>query len=251
MTARFALTIEYDGAPYFGWQSQPNGPTIQQAVQEAVHKITGETTIVYAAGRTDAGVHARAMQAHVDIKKLITPVRLMAAINAMLRPQPIAIIGCRNVPDDWHARFSCSGRRYQYRICNRKAPLALEHGKVWRIGRPLNADAMHDAAQILLGLHDFTTFRSAHCQSASPIKSLDRLDVHRDGDHVIIDASARSFLHHQVRSMVGCLSFVGIGKWTAADLQHALDAKDRNALAQNAPPDGLYFMDAVYALAEE
>jgi tRNA pseudouridine38-40 synthase len=243
---RFALTIEYDGGPYWGWQRQSGGPSVQQSIEEAIAKITSETVNVYAAGRTDAGVHALAMCAHVDIEKAFQPFRLMAAINAHLRPQPIAIRDCKIVPDDWHARHSCIRRSYEYRITNRAAPLALEQGKAWRIAKPLDAEAMHDAAQILVGLHDFTTFRSVHCQSASPIKSLDRLDVHRDGEHVLIEASARSFLHHQVRSMVGCLSFIGTGKWTKADLKSALEACDRGALALNAPPDGLYFMGAEY-----
>jgi tRNA pseudouridine38-40 synthase len=244
--SRFALTIEYDGTPYWGWQRQKGGPTIQQAIEEAITKITGEKAGVHGAGRTDAGVHALAMHAHVDIARPFDPFRLMAAINAHLRPQPIAITNAVRVADDWHARFTCLGRSYEYRIANRHAPLALEQGKVWRIPKPLDADAMHDAAQILIGLHDFTTFRSVHCQSASPLKSLDRLDVRRVGDHVIIEAAARSFLHHQVRSMVGCLSYVGSGKWSKADLQTALDARDRKALGKNAPPDGLYFTGAVY-----
>jgi tRNA pseudouridine38-40 synthase len=244
--SRFALTIEYDGEPYWGWQRQKGGPTIQQAIEEAITKITGEKAGVHGAGRTDAGVHALAMQAHVDIARPFDPFRLMAAINAHLRPQPIAITHARRVADDWHARFTCLGRSYEYRIANRHAPLALEQGKVWRIPKPLDAEAMHDAAQILIGLHDFTTFRSVHCQSASPVKSLDRLDVRRIGDHIIIEAAARSFLHHQVRSMVGCLSYVGSGKWSKADLQAALDACDRKALGKNAPPDGLYFTGAVY-----
>jgi tRNA pseudouridine38-40 synthase len=243
---RFALTIEYDGGPYWGWQRQNGGPSVQQSIEEAIAKITSETVNVYAAGRTDAGVHALAMCAHVDIEKSFQPFRLMAAINAHLRPQPIAIRDVRIVPDDWHARYSCIRRSYEYRIANRAAPLALEQGKAWRIAKPLDAEAMHDAAQILVGLHDFTTFRSVHCQSASPLKSLDRLDVHREGEHVLIEATARSFLHHQVRSMVGCLSFVGSGKWTKTDLKSALEARDRGALALNAPPDGLYFTGAEY-----
>jgi tRNA pseudouridine38-40 synthase len=244
--SRFALTIEYDGTPYWGWQRQKGGPTIQQAIEEAITKITGEKAGVHGAGRTDTGVHALAMHAHVDIVRPFDPARLMPAINAHLRPQPIAITHCQRVADDWHARFTCLGRSYEYRIANRRPPLALEQGKVWRIARPLDADAMHEAAQLLVGAHDFTTFRSAHCQSASPLKSLDRLDVRRVADHIIIEANARSFLHHQVRSMVGCLSFVGSGKWSNADLQAALDARDRKALAMNAPPDGLYFTGAVY-----
>jgi tRNA pseudouridine38-40 synthase len=170
----------------------------------------------------------------------------MEALNALLKPQPVSITACAIVPDDWHARFSCLGRDYRYRIVNRRAPLALEAGHAWRIAPALDSDAMHEAAQILVGKHDFTTFRSAHCQAESPIKTLDRLDVRREGDKVVIEASARSFLHHQVRSMVGCLSMVGQGQWSAYDLRAALEAKDRAALGLNAPPDGLYFVSARY-----
>jgi tRNA pseudouridine38-40 synthase len=244
---RFRLTVEFDGRPYMGLQRQAHGPTIQAAIEDAVHAITGETVTMHAAGRTDAGVHARAMTAHVDVEKAMTPHQIMAAINAKLRPQPIAILAADIVPDDWHARFSCTGRRYAYHIINRTPPLTLDQGRAWRIGQPLDADAMQDAAQHLVGQHDFTTFRSAHCQSASPIKSLDRLDVERESDRVIIHAAARSFLHHQVRSMVGCLALVGRGAWTGDDLKAALVARDRAALGHNAPPDGLYFMEAVYA----
>lgn len=243
---RFALTIEFDGGPYMGWQRQDHGPTVQGAVEEAINKVTGEQVLVYSAGRTDAGVHALGMRAHVDIEKDISAFRLTGAINAHLVPHPIAIIGCEVVPDEWHARYTCTGRAYEYRIVNRRAPLTIERGRAWRIGQVLDADAMHEAAQLLVGLHDFTTFRSAHCQSASPVKTLDRLNVRREGEHVIIEAAALSFLHHQVRSMVGCLAAVGRGRWSAADLKAALDAKDRGALAENAPPDGLYFMRATY-----
>jgi tRNA pseudouridine38-40 synthase len=243
---RFRLTVEYDGGPFMGWQRQAHGPSVQQAIEEAVLHVTGEQTAVYAAGRTDAGVHALGMAAHVDVAKEIMPFRLMEGLNALLKPQPVAILGCEPVGDDWHARFSCLGRAYLYRIVNRRAPLALEAGKAWRIARPLDAGAMHEAAQQLVGLHDFTTFRSAHCQSDSPVKTLDRLDVRRAGEAVLIEAAARSFLHHQVRSMVGCLALVGQGQWTAAELKVALEAKDRAALGFNAPPDGLYFVAARY-----
>ncbi len=243
---RFALTIEFDGGPYIGWQRQNNGPSVQAAIEDAIFRTTGETALVYGAGRTDAGVHAKAMRAHVDVVRAFEPFRLMAAINAQLRPAPIAINDCMIVPDDWHARFTCTGRAYEYRIVNRRAPLALEQGKAWRIAHPLDSDAMHEAAQCLVGLHDFTTFRSAHCQSQSPVKSLDILNVRREDDHVLIVAEARSFLHHQVRSMVGCLAHVGLGRWTADDLRTALEAKNRAALALNAPPEGLYFTRADY-----
>ena len=243
---RFALTLEFDGSPYMGLQRQPHGPTIQQHVEDAAYAITGEQATLHAAGRTDAGVHALAMRAHIDIQKPIDPFRLMEALNAKLRPEPIAVLACEIVPDDWHARFSCLGRSYIYRITNRRAPLTLERGRAWQVSAPLDAEAMQNAAQHLVGHHDFTTFRSVHCQSASPVKTLDRLDVVRDGDEIDIHAAARSFLHHQVRSMVGCLVLVGRGKWSGDDLKAALEARDRAALGFNAPPDGLYFAGAVY-----
>ncbi|WP_430446482.1 tRNA pseudouridine(38-40) synthase TruA [Sphingorhabdus contaminans] len=243
---RFALTIEFDGSPYMGWQWQDHGPSVQGAIEEAIFKTTGEKTLVYSAGRTDAGVHALGMRAHVDIQKPLPPFRLMGAINAHLRPHPIAILACEEVDPEWHARYTCIGRSYEYRILNRRAPLTLEKGRVWRIGPDMDAAAMHDAAQLLVGQHDFTTFRSTACQSASPLKTLDRLDVRREGDHIIVEASALSFLHHQVRSMVGCLAAVGLGRWTAEDLQAALAARNRSALAENAPPEGLYFVSARY-----
>jgi tRNA pseudouridine38-40 synthase len=243
---RFRLTIEYDGCPFMGWQRQAHGPTVQQAIEEAIGAITQEEVTLHAAGRTDAGVHALAMTAHVDIGRTIDPQRLADGINAKLRPLPVAILSARIVADDFHARFSCLERRYLYRIVTRRAPLALEAGRAWRVPVVLHADEMHAAAQLLVGNHDFTTFRSAHCQSESPIKTLDSLFVRRLGDSIEIEAAARSFLHHQVRSMVGCLELVGRGKWTKADLQAALDAKDRAALGFNAPPDGLYFVSALY-----
>lgn len=229
-----------------GWQYQDHGPSVQQAIEDALHGITGENALVHAAGRTDAGVHALAMRAHTDINKEIGAFRLMEALNAHLRSVPVAILACEVVPGDWHARFSCIARHYVYRIVNRRAPLTFDSGLKWRVPAELDADAMHAAAQLLVGLHDFTTFRSAHCQSASAVKTLDRLDVVREGDEISVYASARSFLHHQVRSMVGCLAMVGRGQWSAADLAEALAAKDRAALGLNAPPDGLYFVRADY-----
>lgn len=248
---RFAFTIEFDGTPYMGWQRQGHGPTVQQAIEEAISRVTGEEAVLHAAGRTDAGVHALAMRAHVELAKEIEPFRLMEAVNAQIRPQPIAILACEVVADDWHARFSCIGREYVYRIANRRAPLALEANRAWKVPQPLDADAMHEAAQRLIGLHDFTTFRSAHCQSDSPVKTLDRLDVERDGEHVLIRAAARSFLHHQVRSMVGCLALVGMGRWSEAQLAEALAARDRQQLGLNAPPHGLYFVEAVYSTSSQ
>ena len=243
---RFRLSVEFDGRPFMGWQRQAHGPTVQGAIEDAILGVTGEAATVGAAGRTDAGVHGLAMAAHVDVARDITPFRLMEAINAVIRPHPVAILSCETVADDWHARFSCTGRRYRYRIINRRPPLTYDAGLAWRISSSLDAEAMHEAAQALVGLHDFTTFRSAHCQSASPVKTLDRLDVRRVGDEILCDVAARSFLHHQVRSMVGCLAMIGEGKWNADDLRAALEARDRGALGFNAPPDGLYFVAAVY-----
>ncbi|WBO24128.1 tRNA pseudouridine(38-40) synthase TruA [Sphingomonas abietis] len=243
---RFRLTVEFDGRPFMGWQRQAHGPSVQQVIEEAVQRVTGEAATVYAAGRTDAGVHATGMAAHVEIGKPITPFRLMEAINGLARPHPVAILACETVPDDWHARFSCIGRRYIYRIAERRAPLTLDLGKAWRLRPPLDAEAMHAAAQHLVGRHDFTTFRSTHCQSASPVKTLDRLDVRRVAGGIEVEAAARSFLHHQVRSMVGCLALVGQGKWSPDDMAAALAAADRSRLGLNAPPDGLYFVEALY-----
>jgi tRNA pseudouridine38-40 synthase len=243
---RLRLTVEYDGRPFMGWQRQAHGPSVQQALEEAAKAIIGEEVAVHGAGRTDSGVHAEAMAAHLDIARPITPFRLMEGLNALLRPRPVAILACEPVADDWHARFSCIGRRYIYRIVNRRAPLALDQGRAWRVPQLLDAAAMHDAAQLLVGTHDFTTFRSAHCQSASPVKSIDRIAVARMGTEIEIDVSARSFLHHQVRSISGCLMMVGRGQWSKDDLRIALEAKDRAALGFNAPPDGLYFVEARY-----
>ena len=243
---RFALTLEFDGAPFMGLQRQDHGPSVQAEVERAVLEVTGEAATLHSAGRTDSGVHARGMVSHVDIVKTITPFRWMEALNARLRPQPIAVLACAPRPDDWHARFSCIGRRYEYRIRNRRAPLTLERGKAWLVSRPLDAEAMQRAAQALVGRHDFTTFRSVNCQARDPVKTLDRLEVRRESELVLIEAAARSFLHHQVRSMVGTLALVGLGQWREQQVAEALAAKDRAALGLNAPPDGLYFVEAVY-----
>ncbi len=248
---RFALTLEFDGGPFMGLQRQTHGPTVQSAVEDAVLAITGQGTNMVAAGRTDAGVHALAMRAHVDIDqtgraKPFAPFRLMEALNAVLRPAPIAVLDCQIVPADWHARFSCIGRSYRYRIINRRAPLTLDAGKAWQVKLPLDVGAMHRAAQSLVGLHDFTTFRSAHCQSASPVKTLDWLNVRREGEQVLIETAARSFLHHQVRSMVGCLALVGLGRWPEKQIALVLEARDRTQLGLNAPAAGLYFVKADY-----
>ena len=243
---RFALTVEYDGRPFMGWQRQSHGPSVQQAIETAALEITGETVAVHAAGRTDAGVHATGMRAHLDIARAITPFRLMEALNARLRPAPVAILACESVSDDWHARFSCVARHYEYRIVTRRAPLTFETGLAWRVPTTLDAEAMAQGAARLVGRHDFTTFRSAHCQADSPLRTLDRLDVLAADDRISVFASARSFLHHQVRSMVGCLALVGQGKWSPDDPQAALEARDRSKLGLNAPPDGLYFLRADY-----
>jgi len=243
---RFALTVEYDGRPFMGWQRQAHGPSVQESIETAVHAVTGETVAVHAAGRTDAGVHATGMRAHLDIERIITPFRLMEALNALVRPAPVAILACEAVADDWHARFSCVARHYEYRIITRRAPLTFEQGLAWRVPTPLDAGAMAEGAARLVGRHDFTTFRSAHCQADSPLRTLDRLEVVQEGERISVFASARSFLHHQVRSMVGCLALVGQGKWSAEDLQAALKARDRTKLGLNAPPDGLYFRRADY-----
>lgn len=243
---RFALTIEFDGTPFQGLQRQKHGPSVQQSIEEALHRVTGENVVLHSAGRTDTGVHALGMRSHVDIEKQIEPFRLSEALNAHLRPDPIAILACEVVPDDWHARFSCIGRRYVYRIANRRAPLTLARDRAWQVAQELDHEAMHRAAQALVGQHDFTTFRSVHCQAKDPVKTLDRLDVERNGDEILIHAAARSFLHHQVRSMVGCLKLVGAGSWSEDRLAAALAAKDRCELGLNAPPQGLYFVEATY-----
>jgi tRNA pseudouridine38-40 synthase len=229
-----------------GWQRQAHGPSVQAALEDALVAVTGERAAVHGAGRTDAGVHATGQVAHVDIERNIAPFRLMEALNARVRPAPIAVLACEAVAPDWHARFSCLGRRYRYRIVNRRAPLTFDAGLAWRVPLALDADAMHAAARVLVGRHDFTTFRSAKCQADSPIRTLDRLDVERVGDEVLIHAAARSFLHHQVRSITGCLKMVGEGAWAANDLARALAARDRSALGLNAPPDGLLFTGATY-----
>jgi tRNA pseudouridine38-40 synthase len=243
---RWRLTIEYDGGPFMGWQRQDHGPSVQQTLEEALTRMTGEEAQFIAAGRTDAGVHALAMSAHVDVERELTPHRLREGLNALVRPHPISVLEVQTVAGDWHARFSCVGRRYLYRILNRRAPPALDAGRVWHIPVKLDVEAMREGAAHLVGRHDFTTFRSAQCQSDSPVKTLVRLDVAQVGDEIHVTAAARSFLHHQVRSMVGCLALVGRGQWAPDDMQKALEAKDRTALGFNAPPHGLYFVEATY-----
>ena len=243
---RWKLTIEYDGRSFMGWQRQDHGPSVQQSLEEALFRMTGEMAAVHAAGRTDAGVHALAMAAHVEIEKGVTEHRLREGINALVRPDPISVTTVEKVSEDWHARFSCIGRKYLYRILNRRAPPALDRGRVWHVAVPLDVEAMAEGAAMLLGRHDFTTFRSVHCQSNSPVKTLDELQVSRVGEEVHIKAAARSFLHHQVRSMVGCLGLVGRGQWQPGDIRKALEARDRAELGLNAPAEGLYFVEASY-----
>jgi tRNA pseudouridine38-40 synthase len=243
---RYKLVIEYDGAPFVGWQVQDNGVSVQGALTAALAAFCGETVAVQGAGRTDAGVHARGQVAHIDLAKEWDTDTVRDAINAHLRPHPVAVLSAAIVPADFDARFSATKRHYLYRIVNRRADLALDRLRAWKIARPLDAAAMHDAAQRLLGRHDFTTFRAAECQAKSPMKTLDRLDVERQGEDLRVHASARSFLHTQVRSLVGSLALVGEGRWSADDLARALDARDRAACGPVAPPDGLCLMRVDY-----
>jgi tRNA pseudouridine38-40 synthase len=243
---RYKLTIEYDGTPFVGWQVQDNGLSVQGILAEAILAFTGERAAVGGAGRTDAGVHALGQVAHVDLAKDWPPDTVRDALNAHLRPHPIAVLLAERVDDTFDARFSAIRRHYRYRIVNRRADLALDAQRAWRVPRPLDATAMHDAAQRLVGRHDFTTFRSTECQAKSAVKTLDRLDVTREGDEVDVIAVARSFLHNQVRSMVGSLVHVGESKWSAADLAAALAARDRAACGQVAPPQGLYLVRVEY-----
>jgi tRNA pseudouridine38-40 synthase len=243
---RYKLIIEYDGAPFCGWQVQDGLPSVQGALEDAVTAICGEHVRVHGAGRTDAGVHALGQVAHVDIAKPFAAGRLRDGLNAHLRPHPIGVLSAEVVPDTFEARFSALRRHYRYRIVNRRANLAVDVGRVWRVPKTLDTDAMHEAAQRLVGRHDFSTFRDTECQAKSPEKTLDVLEVHRDGERVDIVTNARSFLHSQVRSMVGSLVWVGEGRWTPDDLQRALKARDRRACGPVAPPDGLYLVRVDY-----
>jgi len=243
---RYKITIEYDGTPYVGWQIQDNGPTVQGLIIAAVAAFTGEKVDVRGAGRTDAGVHALGQVAHFDLQSERDTDTVCDALNAHLRPHPIAIVAAEKVPPEFDARFSAKRRHYLYRIANRRADLALDRNRMWRYSRPLDAVAMHEAAQRLVGNHDFTTFRAAECQAKSPVKTLDKLDATRIGDEIRVIAEARSFLHHQVRSMVGSLVLVGEGKWRADDLAKALAARNRSACGPVAPPDGLYLVRVEY-----
>jgi tRNA pseudouridine38-40 synthase len=243
---RYKLIIEYDGTPYVGWQAQDNGTTVQGVLTDAIAAFAGERVVVAGAGRTDTGVHALGQVAHVDLAKEWDNDTVRDAINFHLRPRPVAVLAAEQVAADFDARFSAIKRHYLYRISNRRADLALEQNRAWRVPRRLDCEAMQAAAQKLVGRHDFTTFRSTECQAKSPVKTLDRLDIACDGDDVRVTASARSFLQHQVRSMVGSLIHVGEGKWSADDLAAALAACDRTACGQVAPPQGLYLVRVDY-----
>ena len=243
---RYKIIVEYDGAPFAGWQYQENSPSVQRAIMTAIEAFSGEKVMVQGAGRTDAGVHALGQVAHFDLASERDTDTVRDAINAHLRPLPVAILSAEQVPGDFDARRSAVRRHYLYRIANRRPDLAIERGRAWRLPRRLDAEAMHAAAQRLVGKHDFTTFRSTECQAKSPEKTLDRLDVSRLGDEIHISAVARSFLHNQVRSMVGSLVPVGDGKWSADDLAAALAARDRAACGPVAPPDGLYLVKVDY-----
>ncbi len=243
---RYKITIEYDGTPFAGWQIQANGPSVQADLARAIQGLTGQHIVPRGAGRTDAGVHARGQVAHFDLIREYPPAKIRDALNFHLRPAPVAIVDCEIVDESFDARFSAKARHYLYRICNRRPPLILDRRRAWHIAVPLNAAAMHEAAQFLVGRHDFTTFRSTQCQAKSALRTLDRLEVTRDGEGITIETSARSFLHHQVRSMAGSLKLVGEGKWRPADVGRILQACDRTACGPVAPACGLYFMKVVY-----
>ncbi|MGF1454583.1 MAG: tRNA pseudouridine(38-40) synthase TruA [Alphaproteobacteria bacterium] len=246
MTARYKLTIEYDGGPFVGWQRQDNGPSVQAALERAVHGFRGQTVTVQGAGRTDAGVHALGQVAHMDLERGAPPDTVRDALNAHLRPDPVAVLCAEDVAPDFHARFDAVQRHYLYRIATRRAPLTLTAGQAWAVHRELDVDAMHGAAQVLTGRHDFTTFRAAQCQADSPVRTIDRLTVSQVGDEIHVTVSARSFLHNQVRSMVGSLKLVGDGKWRARDLEQALKSADRTACGPVAPAHGLYLTRVDY-----
>ncbi|TNE61473.1 MAG: tRNA pseudouridine(38-40) synthase TruA [Alphaproteobacteria bacterium] len=248
---RFKLTIEYDGRPFVGWQKQDNGPTVQAALEAACRGFAPDEHItVTGSGRTDAGVHATGQVAHMDLVREMTADALQGALNYHLRPNPVSVLKVEAVPDDFHARFSATRRHYTYRIINRRGPLTFERGLVWQVSRLLDHEAMHEAAQLLVGTHDFTTFRHTECQAKSPVKTVDYLTVERDGQEISLHAGARSFLHHQIRSITGTLKLVGEGSWNADRVRSALEAKNRQALGLNAPPDGLYFRQVEYDTSE-
>ncbi|MGI9509236.1 MAG: tRNA pseudouridine(38-40) synthase TruA [Geminicoccaceae bacterium] len=243
---RFKLTLEYDGRAFQGWQRQKNGFSVQEALESAINAFSGEDVTVQGAGRTDAGVHATGQVAHLDLDKIMSLESLQNAINHHLRPHPVAVVKATEVSDEFHARFSAVSRRYLYRIINRRAPLILDTGRAWHLPAMIEAEVMHEAAQRLIGKHDFTSFRSAACQSKSPIKTLDRITVQRQGEEIRITVAARSFLHHQVRNIVGTLKMIGDHKWPVDRIETALAAKDRAAAGPTAPADGLYLTAVDY-----
>ncbi|MEQ8193939.1 MAG: tRNA pseudouridine(38-40) synthase TruA [Rhodospirillales bacterium] len=243
---RYKLTLEYDGSDFVGWQRQDNGLGVQQILEDAVRGFCGETVNAYAAGRTDAGVHALGQVAHVDIEKETAADTVRDALNFHMKPRPVVILHAEAVGEDFHARFSARERAYLYRIVNRRSPLALDHKRAWWVPVALDHDAMHEAAQVLVGHHDFTSFRATQCQAQSPVKTLDALDVSRAGEEIVIAVRARSFLHHQVRNMVGTLRLVGEGKWTVRDVKNALDARERASAGPTAPAEGLYLREVLY-----
>jgi len=244
---RYRLTLEYDGGLFAGWQRQRNGPSVQATLERAILKLAAEEVTVTGAGRTDAGVHAIGQVAHFDLQKTFAPEKLRDALNHHLRPEPVAILHAQIAAPDFHARFSATARRYLYRILNRRAPPVLERGRVWHVARDLDADAMHAGARHLTGQHDFTTFRAAECQAESPVKTLDVLNVLGAGEELHIEAKARSFLHRQMRSIVGTLKLVGEGKWRPRDVADALAARDRSRCGPVAPAAGLYLVSVDYA----
>lgn len=243
---RYRLTIEYDGRPYHGFQAQAALPSVQGAIERAVKGFCGQTLRLQAAGRTDTGVHATGQVVHVDLEKDWSPEVVRNALNAHLVPEPISVLDASVAEEGWHARFSAKERRYLYRILNRMAPPAIDQGRVWHVKKPLDAEAMHEAAQVLVGHHDFTTFRDLGCQAKSPMKTLDVARVRREGDYVLLEFASRSFLHRQVRSMTGSLAEVGVGRWTRSDLKAALEARDRKACGPVAPAEGLYLTGVSY-----
>ena len=243
---RYHLKIEYDGRPYVGWQRQEKGMSVQQSIEEAVTRFSGESASLFVAGRTDKGVHALYQSAHLDLTKDWSIDRVRDALNAQLRPHPISILSAEIVDEEFHARFSAKERAYMYRITNRRSPLTVNRGLSWWVPVPLDLEPMRDAAEVLLGKHDFSTFRATACQANSPVKTLDQLDVTWEGQEIRIYTRARSFLYHQVRNIVGSLKMVGSGKWTKDDLKKALDAKDRRAGGPTVPADGLYLTNVIY-----
>lgn len=243
---RYRLSLEYDGGPFVGWQRQNEGASVQGALEAAIEKLSGERVTVTGAGRTDAGVHALGQVAHFDLVKTFEPGKVRDALNYHVRPDPVSVLDAAVVDAEFHARFSATARHYLFRILNRRSPPALDAGKVWHVSPKLDAEAMHAAAQFLVGQHDFTTFRAAECQAQSPVKTLDRLDVSQRGEEIHIEAGARSFLHHQIRSFAGTLKLVGEGKWQPRDVKRALEARDRAACGPVAPPEGLYLVRVDY-----